>query len=95
MLAIAALNTNAQFMSGNKLLERMNKGPFSEGVAMGYVLGIADENDNFMFCLPSNLSAGQANDIIKAKLDLSPEIRHKQASVIVNETFARYFPCKK
>jgi hypothetical protein len=95
----AALAFSAQatyFNDGNKLLSDMeDSSNTSRMYALGYVAGVVDTLNQFSFCLPSNVTVGQLNDMIKNYLRNTPAERHQPADVIITRAFSAVFPCKK
>ena len=96
ILALAAGSAHAEFVDGNKLLSQMKDSSyFSQGHAMGYVAGVADVGIGFIHCAPSNLTAGQLNDMIKNYLENTPAERHLSGDTIVNKVLKSVWPCAK
>jgi len=95
MLALAG-SAHAEFMDGNKLLSNMKDSSyFNQGHAMGYVVGIADMGLGVIHCAPSNMTAGQLNDMIKNYLENTPADRHLTGDTIVNKVLKAMWPCAK
>ena len=95
-LTLLSLAANAQFNSGNKLLEDMNgSSAHNRMYALGYVVGVVDSLNRFMFCVPSNSTAGQLHDMVRNYLTNVPADRHLPADVIVTKVLAASFPCPK
>jgi len=95
MLALAG-SAHAEFMDGNKLLSNMKDSSyFNQGHAMGYVVGIADMGLGVVHCAPSNMTAGQLNDMIKNYLENTPAERHLTGDTIVNKVLKTMWPCSR
>lgn len=95
----ALLSVNAQanyFNDGNKLLSDMEENVnTSKMYALGYVAGVVDSLNQIVFCLPSTVTVGQLNDMIRNYLRNTPAERHLPADVIISKAFGVAFPCKK
>jgi hypothetical protein len=95
----ALLSTNAQanyFNDGNKLLSDMeDNANTSKMYALGYIAGVVDSMNQIVFCLPSTVTVGQLNDMIRNYLRNTPAERHLPADVIIVKAFGVAFPCKK
>ena len=93
------LSANAQatyFNDGNKLLSDMDDtASTSKMYALGYVAGVVDSLNQVVFCMPSTVTVGQVNDMIRNYLRNTPAERHLPADVIISKAFGVAFPCKK
>ena len=66
----------AEFKDGNKLLSELNHEVFyTRGVAMGYIMGVADAGAGGVHCAPPNVTAGQLQDMVKNYLENTPAER--------------------
>jgi hypothetical protein len=92
-----SLNAHATyFTDGNKLLADMDEGSSTKRMyALGYVAGVVDSMNRFMFCLPSSVTIGQLTDMVHNYLRNTPSERHQPADVIIAKAFSVVFPCKK
>jgi hypothetical protein len=64
------------------------------GYFTGFVLGVARANaDRGWYCLPENLMAGQAWDVVARFLREYPSLTDARPSTIVNGALAKGFPC--
>lgn len=64
------------------------------GYFTGFVLGVARANaDRGWYCLPENLVAGQAWDVVARFLREYPSLTDARPSTIVNGALAKGFPC--
>ena len=97
LTAVLALSAHATYFNdGNKLLADMNEGSSTKRMyALGYVAGVVDSMNRFMFCLPSSVTIGQLTDMIHNYLRNTPSERHQPADVIIAKAFGIAFPCKK
>jgi hypothetical protein len=96
-LAFAAASTasHAQFIDGNRLLERMSdESTVKQMVALGYVLGVADSFAESEICIPQNVQASQLADIVRRWLQNNPDKRHVSAAAIVLVSLRSVWPCK-
>lgn len=89
----------AYFYSGNDLKEYFDsKDDFRNGVAAGFVLGVADTYQGSVTCMPggeSGVRSGQVIDVIKRYLDQNPEVRTQAAHIIVATALQNVWPCQK
>jgi hypothetical protein len=100
MRLIAALacamcvNAHAEFLDGNKLLQRITSGgTVEEMVALGYVMGVHDVGQGGLHCSPPNAQAGQMLDMTRNYLLNTPAERHLSADVLVTRALRIAFPC--
>ena len=85
----------AEFVTGNQLLSRMKStSTIERAVAIGYVMGVADANQDITYCPPDNVTAGQAHDMVKQALEQIPSIRNQSADVIIQAVLGTEWPCK-
>ena len=105
VVALACLPASAQevvrFYSGNDLWsECTNNGDSQFGICLGYVMGITDVMSTgsailgWRACLPLQVAATLAQDVVKQYLEQHPERRHYAAAGLVAEALAGAFPCK-
>jgi hypothetical protein len=85
----------ASFYTGNDLLRFMQSGELTDRVlALGYVMGALDMGDRAHFCTATTqVTGGQARDIVKQYLEQNPSIRHEVADIILIGLFKRLWPC--
>jgi hypothetical protein len=96
LLATASIGVaHAEFADGNKLLKDMNGDIYDRMHAMGYVTGVFDTGRSIIHCPPSNVTAGQINDMVKNYLDNIPADRHLTGDTIVNKVLKSVWPCAK
>lgn len=89
------LSAQADFRDGNKLLAEMKGTTFEKGMALGYVMAVADTRGSESLCIPSTVTAGQVIDMTQNMLEKNPSIRHLPASAIVEYTLREVWPCAK
>jgi hypothetical protein len=93
-VALHATVAQASFISGNDLFKHLNDNNyFSQGYALGYILGVSDVFSGDSHCMPQGVNAGQVRDVVKNFLEVSPEIRHRPADVIVYVILKSTWPC--
>ena len=96
ILAICCTSAQAEFHDGNKLLSMLKDGGyFNPGYAMGYIIGVTDMGLGIVHCAPTNVTAGQLNDMVKNYLENSPAERHLSGDLIVNRILKATWPCPK
>jgi MFS-type transporter involved in bile tolerance (Atg22 family) len=94
-LLLAPKKADAEFFSGNDLLQRQFSSDTAERIsAMGYVMGVFDVYVRVTFCAPNTVTAGQLNDMIKNYLTNNPAIRHRSAESIISDALKQAWPCK-
>lgn len=87
---------HAEFLSGNKLLEKMNAGDFhSQGMALGYIVGVHDALAGVSVCAPESVTAGQLEKIIKMWFDNNPTLLHYSADRAIFVALKAIWPCAK
>ncbi|MCK2179411.1 hypothetical protein MUN35_06845 [Hafnia paralvei] len=62
---------------------------------MGYVTGVSDALDGFVYCPPSGITRGQLSDMVGQYIDKNPDIRHHSASNIMMIYLSDKYPCTK
>lgn len=93
--ALLATSASAQFISGNKLHERITSGNHGNTMwALGYVTGVADAYNGTLFCIPSTVTVGQIKDITERSLIARPQDRHLPADLLVAFALVDVFPCR-
>lgn len=86
---------HAQFMTGNKLLERMNGSLQERAYAGGYVIGVHDAWRGEFGCSPNDATAGQVSDVVRQFLETNPQHRHQSAEIIIGAALHSTWPCPK
>jgi hypothetical protein len=95
-LIAASASASAQFVNGNNLLGRMEGTNHGDRMyAIGYVVGVIDSMNGYVFCLPRGFTAGQAFDMVQNYMSNVPADRHLGADVITGKVLAASFPCPK
>ena len=86
---------HAEFWTGNDLLNRLNDTEAMGRVTgLGYIIGIADAFQKVSICMPSQVTAGQARDVVKEFLEKNASVRHFSADSLVTEALTRAWPCQ-
>src|SRR5579862_6019240 len=94
MMPTVAISSQG-FKSGNQLLAMCESVP-GEGICLGYVIGIVDVMQNnsingYVACFPSDITSGQAEDVVIKRLKDHPEDRHLLADGLVAEALSIAF----
>lgn len=98
LLALAItlpLTANAEFLSGNKLLQLLEGKERDQEIALAYIAGSADSSMGVISCPPAGVTLGQIRDITKRLLVEVPEERHKSADSFIWSAMRATWPCKK
>jgi len=95
-LALICGNAQADFYTGNDLLQRLDSESHGEKMlALGYVMGVFDVGQSVLHCSPATVTAGQIRDMAAAYLRGFPAKRHRAAELLINEVLAAAWPCPK
>jgi hypothetical protein len=95
-LLFAASTASAHATNGNFLLSAIESGSWvDKGFAVGYIGGIFDTTRGQLHCAPSEVTYGQARDLIHQVLKQVPEYRHLSAEFIITTSLAATYPCGK
>lgn len=97
-LAIASA-ANAQFISGNRLLELCDT---HQATASGYIAGVSDmiitaQQNGLVkttICFRSGVTAGQTTEIACQYLQAMPSLRDFPANTLVSMALSGAFPCQ-
>lgn len=95
-LALAAASPwcAAEFYDGNDLLRLMRGNHSEQMLAMGYVVGVFDVHRGSAVCPTSpNVTAGQANDVVRNHLERNPQTRHFTGDVVTVVALMAAWPC--
>lgn len=89
----------AGFTDGNELYQWMlekekQNGSFKSGLFNGYVAGVVDLGDEFLFCLTAGVTRGQYSAVVSKYLKNNPEKWNKAAETIVVNALKEAFPCE-
>jgi hypothetical protein len=96
LLATASIGVaHAEFADGNKLLSDMNGDAMDRMHALGYITGVFDAGRSIVHCPPTNITAGQINDMVKNYLTNIPADRHLTGDAIIFKVLKGVWPCAK
>lgn len=86
----------AEYMSGNMLLQRIRSDDaFERLVALGYVMGVSDVGQGKIHCAGSQVTSGQARDVVRQYLERNPSVRDFSADTLVMAALQDAWPCPK
>lgn len=94
ILALAAGTAQAQFLTGNSLLQMLDDRDTSLA-GLGYVMGVYDATVAVIHCPPENVTSGQTRDMTAAWLRANPQARHLGANMLVVHVLRSAWPCAK
>lgn len=95
-LALATPVAQAEFVSGNDLLSRMNGQPMEQVFASGYVAGVFDSlRGASLICPPDGVTVGQVRDMVRQLLVSAPSERHQPGNRFVVAALTTAWPCKQ
>ena len=93
---VASTAAHAEFKDGNSLYDDIRSSAnFSQGVALGYIMGVTDALRGVTHCVAENVTAGQIHDMVQQYLKENPSLRHFTADLIVSRVLGRVWPCPK
>jgi hypothetical protein len=94
LLIASPVVSNAEFLTGNHLLSRMqSESAVDKAIATGYVMGVFDNGQNASHCASSNVSSGQARDVVKKFLEENPSVRDYTADILTVVALSKAWPC--
>lgn len=97
ILLFSPLMAHAAFKTGNELYSDMTAtDAFSRGLALGYVMAVADAARSVWFCPPADgggITAGQIFDMTKNYLAANPQVRNYPADVLMITLLRQNWPC--
>lgn len=93
-LICVSFGAQAEFYTGNELLQRINSESSSErSLAVGYVMGVADTTMGVSHCPPPEATSGQMRDMLRNYLNAFPQERHHSADILVVRVLRTAWPC--
>lgn len=96
VLALASASAQAEFLSGNDLLERLDHRDTSmQLMGLGYVMGVHDAMRGVTHCSPASVTAGQVRDMVRQALVAIPDLRHQAADAYVSSVLKQAWPCQR
>lgn len=93
-LLVCATQANAEFITGNRLLQLMQGTETEQGFALGYVAGVFDVGVGVNHCAPANVTLRQVTDVVKLGLEKLALHRDKSADSLALVTLKAAWPCK-
>ncbi len=95
-LLLAAPDAQAEFWSGNTLLERCRATtPIDRMDCLGYTTAVVDVWTGIENCPPAAATRGQIADIALKYVVENPDQRHLSADVILRGLFSTLWPCQR
>jgi hypothetical protein len=101
--AMPAQSSVLTFQTGNELLRLCQADSYSQGICLGFVMGVADAMEaaqstrgtvaGWRACRVTQVTGGQAEDVVLRFLTRHPEQRHLTNSSLVAQALAEAFPC--
>jgi len=87
-------SANAQYQSGNDLHRDLNDSNVQlKMYALGYIVGVADSVLDIAVCIPTGVTQGQLQDVMKNYLHANPQNRDISAHVLVIAALGQHWPC--
>lgn len=86
---------NAEFISGNELLNNLKGGVDERMFAIGYIAGVSDFLDGLTVCSPNGVTLGQMRDLIRDYLEKNPDKRHYSADSLIRNRLEQLWPCQQ
>lgn len=87
------------FYSGNDLKEKLEaSAAHSQGVGLGFIVGVADSVSGTWYCAPSGaggIQAGQLQEVVRKYFLDNPDKLNLNAESLVTIALARAWPCAK
>ena len=93
---LAAMPVHAEWKDGNKLYSELTENDptfIAPIAALGYVQGVADVYQKTQLCIPDNVQARQAADVVKNYLYANPQLRQYAADSLVLSALKAVWPC--
>jgi hypothetical protein len=107
LLTLISFQSTADFYDGNELSDWNNARKrvlnnssdagdlMRAGMFRGFVTGTFNAYQNVAVCINGRATVGQIEDVAGLYLDNHPELRTKNATVLVADALSTAFPCKK
>jgi hypothetical protein len=104
---VMAFPASAQTLTGNGLLASCKAQNhertrclayvhgFQSGLSIADALGFWHPNGSRAYCVPTDVTVGQATDVIVKSLEQNPETRHQDAAMLAFNALAQAFPCPR
>ena len=91
VLFLGASTVCAQFYTGHQLKQSIESK--SSAQAIGYVAGVFDIYARVSICPPTNITLGQATDLVHRYLNEHPQSLHQGAGTLVHTALKTTWPC--
>lgn len=95
VLAVLATSAQAEFISGNDLLRRLNSEQADRTVAVAYIAGVWDAMQGITICAPNTVELSQVVEMTHRALIALPQIRDKSGDAFVVAVASKQWPCAK
>lgn len=89
------------YYNGDALYRECTGEPDARSRCLGYVAGVADmlaaavaRGDVTIACVPADVTADQARDVVVSFLRDNPQSRHRSAVSVIELALADTFPCR-
>lgn len=94
LLFLLSFSARADFMDGNDLYK------LDQTSAAYFVIGVLDNSNMYAtpavkYCMPPNVTSGQARDVVFKYLREFPEFRQNSAALITVFAISKAWPCAK
>jgi hypothetical protein len=96
VLAFVPTLAQAEFLTGNDLLSRLQGSTYMEkGAGLGYIQGVFDATQHWGHCTPndSGITAGQIRDMVEQSLIANPATRNLSADFLILNLLKSRWPC--
>lgn len=93
-LGLCSLFANAQYINSGELVKKHYEHEYGRSFAIGYILGVIDAYDGYLFCVPEKATSGDLRDLIIQGLQQNPQVHQQAASELIFQGFSAAFPCQ-
>jgi hypothetical protein len=97
VLAMLSTPAMAEWKDGNQLFNELSDHDptfIAPMAALGYVQGVADVYQKSQLCIPNNVQAKQAADVVRNYLYANPQLRQYAADSLVLAALKAAWPCR-
>jgi hypothetical protein len=93
LLSFAA---HAQFATSRDLANALgSKNPVDQAAGLGYIMGVYDAGNTFMFCLPQTPTVDKLVELFVSGMESQPEDADQPGDYFIVVPLQRTFPCKQ
>ena len=94
-LLFACATAQAQYVDGNSLHGDLNSSNQQlKMYALGYIVGVSDVSIGAeILCMPSDVTQGQIQDVVRNFLTSNPQTRNLSAYFLVQIALGKYWAC--